>query len=65
MGGNLSESIKAKTELTVSMIAIERCSYLNKLEPEPNYKTLDLEKKSFVKGGKSRMNKLVIYEKEN
>lgn len=65
MGSMLSESIKARVELAISMVSIERCAFLNKLAPEPNYKTLDYEKKHFMKGGASRMKKLEEYEKLN
>lgn len=64
MGYTLRDSIKVRTEVVVSMIAIERCGYLNKLKPEPNYKTLDYERKNFIKGGKKRMGKLLNYEKK-
>lgn len=64
MGNTLRDSIKVRTEVVVSMIAIERCSYLNKLQPEPNYKTVEVERKKFIKGGKRRMKQLISYEKK-
>lgn len=65
MASMLSESIKARVELAISMVSVERCTFLNKLAPEQNYKTLDYERKQFLRGGAARMKKLEEYEKKN
>lgn len=34
MGNSLSEAIKSRTQMAMSMVSVERCSFLNKLTPE-------------------------------
>lgn len=64
LGSYLGESIKIRTEMTVAMIAIERCSFIASLEPEANYKTLKSEKRQFMKGGVGRMRRMIKYQLE-
>jgi len=60
--GILNVCMKVRTEITVAMVAIERCSFIKNPSPEANMFSLQKERKMFSSGGKTAMRKLLRYE---